>query len=108
MKEIYDSHTELEVVHLIIKLFNLELKNNDSIALAYIKITGVKIYVTLTPYIKALYPTYSYYPYLLRESGKVNEIFFGSIEKKFVERKNDFGKKTTPQSPKEVVCIAQK
>lgn len=30
----YDSHSELEVVQLVVKLFSLELKNNDPLALA--------------------------------------------------------------------------
>ena len=34
LKELYDSHFALEVVQLMIKLFTLELKNNDPLALA--------------------------------------------------------------------------
>jgi len=34
MKELYGSHSELEVVQLMIKLFNLELKEDDPLALA--------------------------------------------------------------------------
>ena len=34
LKKLYDSHSELEIVQLMIKLFNLELKNDDPLALA--------------------------------------------------------------------------
>eukprot|EP00253_Pinus_taeda_P014298 PITA_14298 len=34
LKELYDSHSALEVVQLMIKLFTLELQNNDPLALA--------------------------------------------------------------------------
>ena len=33
LKELYDSHSELEVVQLMIKLFSYELKNHDPLAL---------------------------------------------------------------------------
>ena len=34
MKELYDSHSALKVVQLMIKLFTLELQNNDPLAIA--------------------------------------------------------------------------
>ena len=34
LKELYDSHSELEFVQLMIKLFSFELKNDDPLALA--------------------------------------------------------------------------
>jgi len=53
-----------------LKLFNLELKDNDLMALASkiksimynIDATGVEIDISLMAFIKALYPTYSHYP----------------------------------------------
>ena len=52
----------------MIKLFSLELKNDDSLALALevrsimhdIKATSVEIDIPLIAYVKALYPTYSH------------------------------------------------
>jgi hypothetical protein len=52
-----------------LKLFNLELKDNDHVALASeiksimhdIDATDIKIYMFLVAFIKALYPTYSHY-----------------------------------------------
>ena len=77
----------------MINLFNLELKNDDPLALALevrsimhdIKNTGVEVYITLIAYVKALYPTYSHFLESLQE-------------KKFAEREKNFGKKTTPMS----------
>ena len=34
LKDLYDSHSELEIIQLLMKLFNLELKDNDPIKLA--------------------------------------------------------------------------
>jgi len=78
------THYELEVVQLMIKLFNLVLKNYDPLALALkvrsimhdIKSTGVEIGIPLIPYVKALYPTYSNYLESLQASGNLKEITF--------------------------------
>ena len=114
LKELYDSHSELDVVQLMIKLFNLELKNDDPLPLESeirsivhdIKAIGVEIDVPLTAYVKALYLTYSHDLESLQASGKLKEISFDSLEKKFLEGEKDFGKKIAPQSSKEVVCLA--
>ena len=53
----------------MIKSFNLELKNDDPLALASevrsimhdINNTGVEVDIPLIAYVKALYPTYSHY-----------------------------------------------
>lgn len=66
LKDLYDSHSELEIIQLLMELFNLELKDNDPMALALeikaishdINVTGVKVDIALTTFIKALYPTY--------------------------------------------------
>jgi len=100
----------------MIKLFSLELKNDDPLVLASevrsiirdIKTTGVKIDISLIAYVKELYLTYSNYLESLQASGNLKEITFDSLEKKFVERVKDFGKKITPQSFEEVVCLAHK
>lgn len=100
----------------MIKLFNLELKNDDPLALASevrsimhdIKATGVEINIPLIAYVKALYSTYSHYLEPLQVHGNLKEITFDSLEKKFAEREKAFGKNTTPQSTKEVVCLAHK
>ena len=57
MKELYDSHSELEVAQLMIKLFNLKLKNDDPLALAS-KVRSVmhdiKVTDVLIDFLKAL------------------------------------------------------
>ena len=73
-----------------------------------IKATDVEICVPFIAHVKALYPTYSHYLESLQASGKLKEISFDSLEKKFVERENNFGKKITSLSFEEVVCLAQK
>lgn len=116
LKELYDSHSELEIVQLMIKLVNLELKNDDPLALASevryimhdIKNNGVEVAISLIAYVKTFYPTYSHYLESLQASGNLNEITFDSLEKKFSETEKVFGKKTTPQSFEEAVCFAHR
>ena len=63
------THLELELVQLLLKLFNLELNDNDTMAVAYeinaimheIDAISVKVDLPLTAFIKVLYPTYSHY-----------------------------------------------
>jgi hypothetical protein len=77
LKDLYDSHSELKIIQLLMKLFNLELKDNNPMKLASeiralfddIDSTGVKVDLQLTTFIKALYPTYSYYIEPLQASG---------------------------------------
>ena len=64
-----------------------------------IKNTSVEINIPLIAYVKALYPTYSHCLESLQAIGKLKEISFDSLEKKFVKREKDFGKKTTRHSP---------
>jgi len=94
LKELYDSHSTLEVVQLMIKLFTLELKNNDPLALASkvksimhdIKSTKVERDIPLIAFLKALYPTYSNYLEPLQANGNLKDITFDSLVKKFAER----------------------
>ena len=116
LKELYDSHSALEVVQLMIKLFTLELQNNDPLALASevksimhdIKSTKVELDIPLIAFLKALYPTYSNYLESLQANGNLKDITFDSLVKKFAEREKAFGKKTTPESYEEAVCLAHK
>jgi len=100
----------------MIKLFTLELKNNDPHALVSevksimhdIKSTKVELYIPLIAFLKALYPTYSNYLESLQANGNIKDITFGSLVKKFAEREKAFGKKTTPESSEETVCLSHK
>jgi len=116
LKELYDSHSALEVVQLMIKLFTLELKNNDPLALASevksimhdIKSTKVELDIPLIAFLKALYPTYSNYLESLQANGNLKDITFDSLVKKFAEREKAFGKNIVPESYEETVCLAYK
>eukprot|EP00253_Pinus_taeda_P007027 PITA_07027 len=100
----------------MIKLFTLELQNNDPLAFASevksimhdIKVTKVELDITLISFLKALYPTYSNYLESLQANGNLRDITFDSLLKKIIERQKAFGKKTTPESSEEVVCLAHK
>jgi len=44
----------------------------------------------------------------LQANGNLKDIIFDSLVKKFAEREKAFGKKTTPESSEETVCLAHK
>ena len=73
-----------------------------------IKVTNAELDIPLIEFFKALYLAYSNYLESLQENGNLKEITFDSLVKKFVEREKVFGKKTTPESSEEVVCLAHK
>jgi len=106
----------LEVFQLMIKLFTLELQNDDPLALASevksimhdIKVTNVELDIPMISFLKAFYPTYSNYLESLQANGKLKDITFDSLVKKIAEREKDFGKKTAPQSSEEAVCLAHR
>ena len=84
LKDLYDSHSELEIIQLLMKLFNLELKDNDPMKLASeiraifhdIDATGVKVDIQLTAFTKALYPSYTHYLESLQASGQMKDMTF--------------------------------
>ena len=109
LRDLYDSHSELEIIQLLMKLFNLELKDNDPMKLAIfydIDATGVKVDIQLTAFIKALYPTYTHYLESLQASGQMKAMTFETLVEKFVEREKAFGKESKPNE--ETLCLAQK
>lgn len=116
LKELYDSHYAFQVVQLMIKLFTLELQNNDPLALTSevksimhdIKATKVELDIPLIAFLKELYPNYSNYLDSLQSNGNLKDITFDSLVKKFAEREKAFGKKITPESYEEGVCLAHK
>jgi hypothetical protein len=103
LKELYDSHSKLEVIQVLVKLFNPELKNDDPMALASeIKSTmldidaiGVKIDIPLIAFIKALYPRYSHYLESLQARGQMKFVTFGTLVEKVAKCDKAFGKKST-------------
>jgi len=117
LKDFYDFHSELEIIQLLMKLFNLELKDNDPMKLASeikslchdIESTGVKVDLQLTAFIKDLYPTYSHYLESLQSSGHMKATTFVVLVDKIDERKKAFGKKESlSNSTVETLCLALK
>ncbi|XP_057866584.1 uncharacterized protein LOC131074052 [Cryptomeria japonica] len=114
LKDLYDSHLELEIIQLLMKLFNLEMQDNDPMKLASeiralyhdIGATGVKVDLQLTAFIKALYPTYSHYLESLQDTEKMKDITFDKIVEKIAEREKAFGKKAS-HSNDETLRLAQ-
>ena len=100
----------------MIKLFTLELQNDDPLALASevksimddIKVTNVELDIPLIAFVKALYPTYSNYLESLQANGNLKDITFDSLVKRIVEREKSFGKNTTPKSSEKVLYLAHK
>jgi hypothetical protein len=98
-----------------VKLFNLELKDDDPMTLDYeiksimhdIDSIGVKIDIPVTTFIKALYCTYFHYLESLQASVQMKSITFDSLVEKFAKHEKDFGKKTTHPTGK-TIFLAQK
>jgi hypothetical protein len=95
------------------KLFNLEMKDNDPMKLAFeiialyhdIEATGVKVDLQLTAFIKALYPTYSHNLGSLQASEKMKDMIFDKLIEKIAEREKSFGKKESIPNV-ETLCLA--
>jgi hypothetical protein len=115
LNELYDTHYEIELIQLMLNLFNLELKNDDPMALAFeiiaimhdIESTRVKIDFPLMAFINSLYPTYSYYLESLQVSNQMKSMTFQKPVRKLADHEKAFGKKPTP-STREIVYLAKK
>ena len=90
LEDLYDSHSELEIIQLLMKLFNLELKDNDPMKIAYdirvifhdIDATGVKFDIQLTTFIEAIYPSYTHYLESLQASGQIKTMTLKNLLRK--------------------------
>ena len=110
----YDSHYEVEIIQLLMSLFNLELKGNDPIKLTFeirdichdIDPTGVKVGIQLTTFIKTLYPSYTHYLESVQASGQMKAMTFEKLVEKIAERDKAFGKESNHNE--ETMCLAQK
>jgi hypothetical protein len=115
LNNLYDTHLELELIQLMVKLFNLKLKNDDPMDLDYeiksimhdIDVTGVKTNLPLTAFNKSLYPTYSHYLESLQASGQIKSITFDKLVEKVAEHEKAFGNKSN-HSICETMCLAHK
>lgn len=101
LKELYDSHSELEIIQLLLKLFNLEMKDNDPLKSASeiktsfhdIEAIGIKVDLQLIAFIKVLHPVYSNYLESLQVSGKLKDITFDKLVCKIAKREKSLGRK---------------
>ena len=107
----------MEIIQLLLKLFNLEMIDNDPLKLASeikainheIECIGEKVDLSLIAFIKSLYPSYSHYLESLQSSGKLKDIDFDKLVGKIAEREKAFGKKEASHSSNtETLCLAQK
>jgi hypothetical protein len=103
LKDSYDSHSKLELVQVLVKRFNLELKNDDPMALAS-KIKAimhdnysirVNIGIPFIDFIKSLYPKYSHYHESLEASGQMKSITFHTLVEKVTKCEKSFGNKSS-------------
>ena len=84
----------------MIKLFSLELKNDDPLALASdvisimhdIKNIGVEVDISIIAYFNALYPTYSHYLESLQASGNRVKITFVPLRKSLQKERKRSGR----------------
>ena len=105
----------MEVIQLMLKLFSLELKDNDPMLLASeikaimhkIQATGMKPDLPLAAFVKSLYPSHSNYLESLQASDKFKSLTFDTLVEKIADREKAFGKKTTEHFG-ESLCFAQK
>ena len=103
LKGLYDSHSEMEVIHLMLKLFILEVKDNDPMLVASeiratmhkIQAFGMKPDLPLAVFVKSLYPTHSNYLKSLQASGKFKDLTFDILVEKIADREETFGKKSS-------------
>ena len=94
LKDPYDSHSKLEIIQLLMKLFNLEKIDNDTMKLDSkigalfhdIEAMRVQVDLQLIAFIKKNYPTHSHYLESLQASEKMKDITFEKLVEKIVER----------------------
>ena len=88
----YDSHSEMEIIQLMLKLFNLEVKDNDPMLVASlireimhkIQASGMKPDLPLASFLKWLYPTHSNYLESLQGSDKFKDLTYDTLVEKIV------------------------
>ena len=96
------------------KLFNLELKDNDPMKLASeiraifhdIDATCVNVDIQIIACFKSLYPSYTYYLESLQSIGQMKSMTFEKLVEKIAERDKAFGKECNPNE--ETLCLAHK
>jgi len=101
MEDLYESHSELEVFQLMVKLFNLELKADETLAptldiraiMHDVNAIRVNRGIPLIVFVKSLYPTYTHYLESLKSSVQLKAITFDSLMDKFTKWDKYFWKR---------------
>ena len=115
LKYLHDSHFEMEIIQLMLKLFSLEVKDNDHMLIAYkiksikhkIQASSMKHDLSLASFVKLIYPTHSNYLESLQEIDKFKYLTFDTLVEKITDRENSFGKKSSEPTG-ESLCFVQK
>ena len=84
----------------MLKLFNLEVKDNDPMMVAYqireimhkIQDISMQLDLPLVSFVKSLYPTHSHYLELLQASDKFKDVTFDTLMEKIANGEKAFGK----------------
>ena len=101
----------------MLKLFNLEMKDNDHLKSAFeiqailhdIEANGIKVDLQLLAFIRVLHPVYSNYSESFQAYGQLKDITFDKLVSKIAEREKSFQKKEAPpNSNVETLCLIQK
>ena len=91
----------MEVIQLILKLFSLEVKDNDAMLVAYeikeimhkVQEYGMKPELPLASFVKSLYSTHSNYLESLQASDKFKDLTFDTLVEKIADKEKAFGNK---------------
>ena len=91
---------------MMLKLFNLEVKDNDPMILSTnvrafmhkIQTISMQLDLPLVSFIRSLYPTHSHYLESLQASDKLKDLTFNTLVEKTVDTEKAFGKKINDPS----------
>ena len=105
----------MEIIQLMLKVFSLELKDDDPMFLTYeirsimhkMQGYGMKPYLPLAKFVKSLYSTQSNYLEFLQARDKFKYLTFDTLVENIADREKSFGKKSSDPT-RESLCFVQK
>ena len=103
----------MEVIQLMLKFFDLEVKDNDPMLVASeiraimhkIQAYGMKPDLPLAAFVKSLYLTHSNYLESLQASDKFKDLTFDSMVEKIVYRHKSFGNKSSDPAGESIFFV---
>ena len=101
LKYLHESPSKMEIIQLMLKLFSLELKDNDPVLDASenwaimhkIQASSMELELPLATFVNSLYLTHSNYLESLKASDKFKELTFDNLEEKIADIEKVFRKK---------------